>query len=57
MCMGKQVEKRQNLGSKKQSYNFVCKKLGHLGTASSTGLFNFIEIKVENLTASVLLQH
>lgn len=28
-----------SLGSKKLSYNFVCKKLSHLGTICSTGLF------------------
>lgn len=40
MCMGKQVEKKMHsLGSKKLSYNFVCKKLSHLGTICSTELF------------------
>lgn len=57
MCLGKQVEKMYSLGSKKESYNFVYKKLSHLGTIYSTGLFYFMEIKVKNLTASVLLQH
>lgn len=49
-------KKMHSLGSKKLSYNFVCKKLNHLGTICSTGLFYLIEIKVKNLTASVL-QH
>lgn len=49
-------KKMHSLGSKKLNYNFMCKKLSHLGTICSTGLFYFIEIKVKNLTASVLLQ-
>lgn len=53
---GNRWKKMQSLGSKKMNYNFMCKKLSHLGTICSTGLFHFIQIKVKNLTSSVLLQ-
>lgn len=41
MCMGKQVEETHSLDSKKLSYDFVCKKLSHLGAICSTQLFYF----------------